>query len=79
MLATKRTLEATNIINKVAKFNGVVLSESIMMSLQNEQAQNDGMKKLEGTGDGNGAWKSVKEILFSKKMIARALIIFYIW
>ncbi|XP_044735546.1 organic cation transporter protein isoform X2 [Chrysoperla carnea] len=80
LLATRRTRKATNVIEKVAKTNGVILSDSIMMSLRAEEAANNEKSVVSTKGDADHEiWPCVKEILVSCKMITRFLIIFYIW
>ncbi|XP_044727966.1 solute carrier family 22 member 21-like [Chrysoperla carnea] len=80
LLVTRRTRKAATIIEKVAKINGVTLSETIKMSLRAVEAANKA-KSLEHTKNDadHEIWPCVKEILSSCKMVIRFLTVLYIW
>ncbi|KAL3283639.1 hypothetical protein HHI36_006778 [Cryptolaemus montrouzieri] len=74
LLANEKRQKAKHIIYKVAKVNKVILSDGILDSFKESSALNE----KEDDEDTN-IIPVVKEMLRSKKMILRILIVYYIW
>lgn len=75
LLAKRRMEEAKQIILTVAKYNKVIISENTMENLKESTILTDGKEPDKSTK----MYPVVKNLLFSKKMIIRFLIVYFIW
>ncbi|XP_057656533.1 organic cation transporter protein isoform X2 [Diorhabda carinulata] len=75
LLAKRRMEKAKQIILKVAKYNKVTLSENTMECLKQSITLTEGNEPDKSTK----IYPVVKDMLLSKKMIIRFLIVYFIW
>ncbi|KAF7272809.1 hypothetical protein GWI33_014435 [Rhynchophorus ferrugineus] len=75
LLANSRSQKARSIVLKVAKYNRVELSETLLMSFDPKTVAN----KPENTTESSGILPIVKEMLHSRKLLVRFVVILFIW
>ncbi|XP_066993624.1 organic cation transporter protein isoform X2 [Anabrus simplex] len=77
LLAKQQNSKATLIIRKAADMNGVQLSERLLTSFSEKEKDPRGLIKAEDKE--KGPLSAMKEVCKSRKLVVRALMLFFIW